>query len=338
MHRKMFKQKVIIAYAAIIILGILLLHPISPAKAQTCSCAGSPLITSQSIGSTSQGKLLLGLTYEYNNISDLYSGDTQLDNTNQRLNTTTALFEANYGLTERLALTGTITYNRKYRETGLQTPGDPETLTTSGIGDGLLLLKYNVKNQTIWDPYHISVGGGVKIPFGSTSLKSNGFTLNADMQPGTGAWDGLLWGYASRTFKKSNRNIFTMGTYRRTGVNERFNSTDRYRFGNELILILGTTGPIAGRWSYAFMLRYRSSSSDRRNGAKLPSTGGKWVKLKPNINYQLSDRFNLQLSGQLPVYQRLKGTQPTTSFILSGSVFYMLGKKNEGIIGGELYE
>lgn len=325
-------------YSTLFIIVGILLCPADLLFAQTCSCAGAPLIGSQILGSTSKGNLFLGLTYEYNNISDLYSGSTHLDNKNQRRSTTTALLEVNYGLTDRLALTGTFTYNRKHRETGLQTPGDSESLTINGIGDGLFLIKYSLHNQTLWEPYQIAIGGGAKIPFGSTSLQSNGFTLNADMQPGTGAWDGILWTYLSKTFLKSNINLYMTSTYRRTGTNERFKSSDKYRFGNELVSVLGASGPLINKWSYTFMFRYRSTSSDRRNGSALPSTGGKWFKLKPGINYQLSNRLNFQLSGQLPIYQYLEGTQPTTSFIISGSLFFNLNSNNKGILQGEFYE
>lgn len=302
---------------------------------QTCSCAGAPLIGSQSLGSTAEGNLMLGLTYEYNDISSLYTGSDQLRNQTTTRSTSTALLEANYGITERLSVTGTFTYISKDRKTGLQNPDFSESLTTSGIGDGLFLLKYTLHQQSLWEPYQIAVGGGAKIPFGHFSLRNNGLPLNADMQPGTGAWDAVGWSYLSRTLRAHDINLFMTNSFRLTGSAERFNASDEFQFGNELVSVLGAAGPITDKFSYIFTIRYRSTSSDRRNGEKLPTTGGKWLNLNPSLNYQLSDRIGLRLSGKLPVYQHLNGTQPTTTYTISGSIFFSLNKNDRGFIYGK---
>lgn len=302
--------------------------------AQTCSCAGAPLIGSQSLGSTAEGNLVLGLTYEYNDISSLYNGSRQLENQTATRSTSTALLEANYGITSRLSVTSTFTYIQKYRKTGLQNPDFSESITTSGIGDGLFLLKYTLHQQTLWDPYHIAVGGGAKIPFGNFSLTNDGLPLNADMQPGTGAWDGVIWGYLTRTLRAHDINIFINNSFRLTGSAERFSSSDEFQFGNELVSDLGAGGPLVDKLSYMVTVRYRSTSSDRRNGEKLPTTGGKWIFLKPALNYQLSDRLSARISGQLPIYQHLNGTQPTTTYTFSASIFFSLNKTDGGFIYG----
>ncbi len=302
---------------------------------QTCSCAGAPLLGSQSLGSTAQGNLTLGLTYEYNDISSLYSGSKELSNHTSVRSTSTALLEANYGITERLSVTATFTHISKNRQTGLQNPGFSESVTTTGIGDGLFLLKYTLHQQTLWEPYQIAVGGGSKIPFGSFSLRNNGLPLNADMQSGTGAWDAVGWSYLSRTLRAYDISIFLTNSYRLTGSADRFNATDEFQFGNELVSELGVTGPLLDKFSYLFKVRYRSTSSDLQNEEKLPNTGGKWLNLNPGLNYQVSDQIGLRLSGNLPVYQHLNGTQPTTSYTISGSIFFSLNKNDSGFIYGK---
>lgn len=305
------------------------------ANGQTCSCAGAPLIGSQTIGSTGGGNLVLGLTFEHNEISSLYNGSEELENETVRRNTQTLLFEANYGLSDRLSLSGTLTYIQKYRKTGLQNPDFTETLTTGGIGDGLFMLKYAIHPQTLWEPYQIALGAGIKVPFGTTSLRSNGLALNADMQPGTGAWDGVGWSYLSYTFRAHDINVFAINSYRLTGTNERFTAFDEFRFGNEFVSEVGSSGPVLDRLSYLLTIRYRSSSSDLRNGEKLPTTGGKWINLRPGLNYQLSNRWGLRISGKLPVFQHLNGTQPTTTFTLSGSIFFSFNRNAQGFIYGK---
>lgn len=296
--------------------------------AQTCSCAGAPLISSQSISSASEGNLLAGITHQYNDISNLYSGSSQLENRTVTRNTQSTLLEINYGITERLTFSGTATYVQKLRKSGLQNPGNVTILQTRGIGDGLLMLKYVLHQNTIREQYQLALGGGVKVPFGRSELKENGLPLNADMQPGTGAWDGVAWSYFSKTFAPATTiNLFWYNSFRLTGKNERFNASDHYQFGNELVSTVGVTNKLIGNLSYIMMAQYRSTASDKRNDKAITNTGGKWINIKPALGYGLTDQISLRVSGELPIYQHLNGTQPTTAFTLSGSLFYNFGNK-----------
>jgi hypothetical protein len=300
----------------------------SIAIAQTCSCAGAPLISSQSISSAAKGNLLVGITHQYNDISSLYAGSTQLENQTVTRNTQSTLLEVNYGITKRLTFSGTTTFVQKYRESGLQNPGNEEILKTRGIGDGLFMLKYVLHQNTIREQYQLALGGGVKVPFGRSDLTQNSLPLNADMQPGTGAWDGVAWSYLSKTFAPATTiNLFWYNSFRLTGSNERFGTADKYEFGNELVSTMGVTNKIVDDLSYLFMLRFRSTASDQRNNNVLPNTGGKWINIKPALGYGLTDQVSLRVSGQIPVYQHLNGTQPTTSYTLSASIFYNFGNR-----------
>lgn len=297
--------------------------------AQSCSCAGAPLLSSQSISSTSAGNLLLGLTYEFNNISDMYEGTRQVKNPPVKRNTQTMLLEANYGLSNRLTVSGTFTIIRKRREAGLQNPGANDVFKSDGIGDGLFMLKYVLHKNTIRSQYQLAVGAGTKVPFGEISERRNGLQLNMDMQPGTGAWDGILWSYFSKTFAPATTiNLFAINTYRFTGRNERFrNSTEGYKFGNEFVSTLGAKDKFFSGFSYVVMFRYRSAGSDQLGDDLQPNTGGKWFSIIPGLNYSVNNNISLRLSSQLPLFQDLNGIQPTTEYTLSASVFYNFKKK-----------
>ncbi len=306
----------------------LLVAGVGSLMGQTCSCAGAPLISSQSISSAAKGNLLLGVTYQYNDISNLYAGSAQLENKTVTRNTQSTLLEVNYGITKRLTFSGTATFVQKFRKSGLQNPGSEETLTTRGIGDGLFMLKYVLHQNTIREQYQLALGGGIKVPFGRSDLTQNSLPLNADMQPGTGAWDGVAWSYLSKTFAPATTvNLFWYNSFRLTGANDRFGVNDEYEFGNELVSTVGITNKIIDDLSYILTLRYRSVATDQRNNNPLPNTGGKWIKLKPALGYGLTDKVSLRVSGQIPVYQQLNGTQPTTAFTLSGSIFYNFGNR-----------
>ena len=307
----------------------------SPLLAQTCSCAGAPLISSQSLGIPEKGNLVVGLTGNFNNIDKLYSGAEELNNRTSERNTFTSLLEINYGLTDRLSFTGAFTYVTKERVTGLQTQAGAQTLQTSGIGDAVLLLKYSLIKQTLWKPYQLVIGGGGKAPFGSNTLRSQGLALNADMQPGTGSWDGIGWMLFSYTLRSKNMHFYTMNSYKINGSAERFGSNDNYGFGDEFNSIAGVQGPAFNKFSYGFKLKYRSSEQDLRNDSLMPSTGGKWLNAELGFTYQLSDRFSLQAAGEVPLYRDVVGTQPTTSYIVNTSLFFSLKKLKSGFNFGK---
>ena len=315
----------IVRFAIQYLIPLLILLPVD-VQGQTCSCAGAPLISSQSISSASEGNFLVGLTYEYNQISNLYAGDNQLINRSVKRNTQSSLLEINYGITDRLTISGTATYVQKTR-TGLQK--SEAQLITRGISDGLLILKYVLHQNTIHKQYQLAVGGGAKIPFGQSSLTDHdGIALNMDMQPGTGAWDGVVWSYFSKTFLPvSTINFFAYSTFRATGSTDRFGSDDKYEFGNEWVVKAGVSDDFLPRLSYVGMISYRSTSSDQRNGHKLPNTGGKWFNLEPTLRYSLTPGLSVKASGKIPIYQYLNGFQPTTTYTVSLSLFYNFGKR-----------
>jgi len=304
------------------------------ALSQTCSCAGAPLLGTQSAGATGAGNLLFGVTYEFNQITNLYTGSEQITNDSADRNTQSTLVEINYGITDRLSASGTFSYVRKQRTSGIGIPGGNQTSTTAGIGDGIALLRYTLLPQSLWNRYHIAVGGGVKAPLGSSSLNNpNGRRFNADMQPGTGAWDGVFWSSLGLNFLPvSTASISLTNSFRLTGTNERFVEGDDYRFGNEFISILGISNTITDRISYNINTRYRSTSSDQRNSISQPNTGGKWVTLIPDLYISTSERTSVKLSGQIPLYQDLSGLQPSTTYALSASFFININSSQNTFI------
>jgi len=307
----------------ILLLLVSYIRPLST-MGQTCSCAGAPLISSQSISSTSRGNFLLGITMDHNQITDLYSADRELSNNTTERSTQSVLLELNYGITNRITLSGTATYVRK-RRFGIQSSDE---VITRGIGDALILMKYVLHQNTIRSQYQLAVGSGVKIPVGKSNLTRDGIALNLDMQPGTGAWDGVFWTYFSKTFMPASTiNLFLYSTYRLTGSADRFGGNDRYKFGNEWITNLGVTNAITPELSYIAMINYRSTKTDQRNGQAQPNTGGYWLNIEPALRYKLSDGLSVKVSGKLPVYQYLNGLQPTTTYTASVSLFYNFGKR-----------
>jgi hypothetical protein len=298
--------------------------------AQTCSCAGAPLLNSQSMGAVKKGNVVLGVTADFNKIDKLYSGADELNNRSSERETFTSLFEVNYGLSSRFTFSGTFSFVQKSRTTGLQGSINSRELETSGIGDAVVMLKYDVIEQTLWRPYQLMVGGGVKAPIGSNSIRTDGIALNADMQPGTGSWDGIGWALFSYTLRSQNMSFYTINSFKKNSSASRFSQDDQYRFGDELNSILGVSRPAYDRFSLSLQLKFRAAEADLRNDSKMPSTGGEWMNLAPGLGYTITDRFSIQLAGEVPVYQNVNGTQPTTTYKLTASLFFSLKRSDSG--------
>ena len=299
------------------------------AAAQTCSCAGASLISSQSTGLVGEGKLFIALTSDFKEISSLYSGSDQIENDFVKRSTLSNLLELHYGITDRVTVTATFSHVLKTKESGLGPTTKNQELSTSGFGDSVFMLKYAVLTQSLYQRYQIALGAGVKAPTGISSLRNNGFLLNSDMQPGTGSWDGLAWTYASRNFPRIETELYMMGTLQITGEYDRFSDRDRYRFGNEIVLQPGVVGKLYNRIYYRLAGQFRSASPDRRNGTMMPNSGGTWMQIRSGLLSYISETVQFQIFGSVPFYQKVNGIQPSLSYTMGASLFFQFGGEEQ---------
>jgi hypothetical protein len=75
---------------------------------------------------------------------------------------------------------------------------------------------------------------------------------------------------------------------------------------------------------FSFVARFRHTAPDKFGGADLPNTGGSWISLVPGLNIKVTDELTVRASGQFPVYRELTGTQLTTTYTASVTVFYVI--------------
>lgn len=295
---------------------------------QACSCGGAPLTNALELPTSAAGVWQFGFTYQYNSISDVVSGSDQLTDDTRRRSVHAGLMEISYGLSGRLTVSGLFTLLQQER-TSQAGHGAGEFLRTRGIGDGLLLLKYNLIPYSVQSQRQVAVGAGVKIPFGESSLRSNNILIAADMQPGSGAWDAVLWGYLSQgLYRHLPIGVTASATYRFTGTNNRFGtSSEGYNFGDELVATLSGTYRSFGKTDITAGFRYRSVTADRFADQELPNSGGRWLNLAPGLSYEISKAVSAGVAGELPLYRKLDGTQLTTDYRLSVALFFNLGDK-----------
>ena len=282
-----------------------------------CSCNSTPLLGSLELPATSAGSWQFAVTYDYNNVTDSYVGTKQIDLVPE-FKTHSGLFEVSYGLTPRFSVSTLISFVQQNRNT-------PSSLTrTRGFGDAAVLLKYSVIQMTAAGQRSAAIGAGPKIPLGKSKLRNkNGILYSESLQPGTGAWDLILWGYAFQGFQPvTPANLFATASYRINGKNWR-----NFEYGNELSLTVGSSYITTTPFDFSLLLRYRTIGEHTINGNTEPNTGGTWFSVMPGINVKVSNALSFRVSGEIPLYRNLKGAQLTTTYTTSVSLFYTIAKK-----------
>ncbi len=251
------------------------------------------------------------------------------DDSRQRV-TYSLIMTTAYTLTKKLSVEGLFSWVRQERRIR-QNGGFQDFTATSGIGDAILLFRYSYLTTGQW---HLTAGLGPKIPLGASDVASDlGITLNADLQPGSGAWDGifnhriLFSGFGRPSLILSNNIIV-----RTTGTNDDYLGSQSYQFGNEIQLITG----IADQWLLAKQLfnisintRFRQVEMDKNNQEWLPNTGGSWLFILPALGWLPTPNITISLMSELPLYSRVVGTQLTPNYRFNVGVYYLLNKKED---------
>ncbi|MCH8171290.1 MAG: hypothetical protein IIB07_09250 [Bacteroidetes bacterium] len=292
---------------------------------QACCSAGSPLLSSIEVSSLQKGVLRFGFTYEFNYLNDVFTQTTNINDNTRRRIVHSVLFETNYGITSNLSVSSLFTFINQ-RRIIFSSLATQNKISTLGIGDAVVLVKYNFMPLSILNKNEFSIGAGVKIPFGESTLKNQGILLPADLQPGSGSWDFLLSAYGSKSFFPSlPLNIFGNASFRINGINNRFGDKfEGYSFGNEIIATLGAGYRTNSIWDFSLMFRYRNSQPDEFAQNEIANTGGNWLYIVPGINANLNNQITVRVSGSVPLYRDLTGTQLTTTYTTNFTIFYTL--------------
>ncbi len=300
--------------------------------AQTCCSGGIPLSNSIGLPIENQGAWQFSLSYDYNRLNTLLSGTDHLDDDSRLRITQSLLFNTGYTITNDLSVELLFTYINQKRE--INQFGNTNIDETYGFGDAVLLFKYNF-NDLLGGSNTLRLGAGPKIPLGVSDKKNdNGILYNPDLQPGSGAWDLILWSTYLQSYDFRPSGTFSGSLiYRHTGTNNNyFNNTTTYRFGSEFQAFLNYADQFV--ISKALIdpgigFKYRQASEDEIGGASLENTGGKWVNLVPSLNIHLSKNLLLISKAEIPLYSYVEGTQLTPTYRITAGLFLTLSKKSE---------
>ena len=305
---------------------------IPKSMAQTCCSGGVPLSNNLGLPNEGKGVVLLGINYDYNNLNTLNTGNTRLDDSSRQRITNSLLLNFGYAFTDKLAVETLLTWVNQSRI--ITQFGNKNITETSGVGDAVILLKYAIPeflgNRTIF-----SIGIGAKLPLGDSDiLTDQGIQLTADLQPGSGAWDGLGWASVSKGLNvRPSASISGSVTFRLTGVNNSYlNNAASYEFGDEIQTNIGYTDQILFLntiFNLGLVFKYRKAFRDKIDNQEIPNTGGDWVFLRPEIGVQLTPKIAINSRIELPIYSYVEGTQLTPTIRISTGIIMKLINKNK---------
>ena len=234
------------------------------------------------------------ISYDINVLKTLKTGTETLNERNRQRITQSLMLQTGYSISERFSTDIFVPLIRQERR--ISNPGLTDDIQqTNGIGDMVLLLKYNLIYK---GPINWTVGVGPKFPTGATDFKRNGILLGADLQPGSGAWDGIAWTYLIHQIKsRKSMSVTLIANYRYTGTNENFRLDQSYRFGRDFQLIAGIADRLVlGKTIVdpSISFRYRNAGQDEAGGNEIPNTGGEWVFINPMVTFAIGSKLSRQ--------------------------------------------
>jgi len=307
----------------------LLISNVYITNAQTCCSGGVPLSNNLGLSQEDKGTIQLGLNYDYNNLNTLNSGSETL-NDNSRLRITHAiLLNASYAITNNFSVEGLFTWVNQRRK--ISQFGNENLDQSSGIGDGVLLLKYSFPD-VISTNSDLTLGLGTKIPLGSsTELDSRGILLINDLQPGSNAWDFIYWLSASKRFNfRPSLSTSIRFTYRNTGTDNDYLGNSTYKYGNEFQGFLSFSDQftfLKTLTNPSISFKYRNTLKDQTGGGKLDNTGGNWVFIIPNFSINITPNIAFSTKAELPIYSNVDGTQLTPTYRITSGILFKIKPK-----------
>ncbi len=285
--------------------------------------------------SSSKGTWQISPSYDLNYLNTLKIGNQIVDDASRQRLTQSILLETGYSITDHLHLSTMFTY--VFQSRIIEGESGTNTDFLHGLGDAILLFTYRAGGG-IGQKWEMLLGAGPKIPLGRSDMKSkDGITYNADLQPGSGAWDGIFWGLVSRSgILRPSSNLSLRLIYRYTGINKDYLGFTDYGFGNEFQVIAGLSEQIligTKIFNPSVLVRFRSAGVDSQGGRELPNTGGRWVYIVPGLVYQATPDIHARLAVEMPLYSYLQGVQLTTNFRITAGLYFKIGgTKKSGII------
>ncbi len=305
-------------------------------KSQTCCSGGVPIVSNLGFGSANKKVLQLSANLDYNKLTSLYTNSEKLDDGLRKRTTHAYLIRANYTFSSKFAVESFFSFVHQGR-TIYGNTGEEFKESSFGIGDPAVLLIYELFDN----PFTFRIGAGPKIPLGATDRRnSQDLTLVEDLQPGSGAWDLVL--FSSLEYALPSRPsavLFTNYIQSFTGTNPSSRGGNfNYEFGDDIQIISGISDQLLvfkNIITPGIAFRYKAARNDLVNGNDIPGTGGDWLFMKFSTGFALSNESSLNISVETPLYTRVNDTQLSPTLILNFAFAHTFDFNNYQVLKNE---
>lgn len=153
----------------------------------------------------------------------------------------------------------------------------------------------------------VAFNAGLKLPTGEHEVaNAAGDRAERTLQPGTGTTDLLLGGYFGRGFDALGVNAFAQA-----GLQYAIDERAGYRPGDRWTFDIGASYELTHNLAALAQINLLWARRDRGAEAEPDSTGGEFVFFNPGLSVSLSPKTQAYLLVQVPLYQRVNGTQLT---------------------------
>jgi hypothetical protein len=297
---------------------------ITRAYSQSCCSGGVPISNNLGLPASEEKTLQFAMSYDLNLLNTLKDGSNKLDDNSRKRLTHSILLQGGYVFNKKWStelLASWIQQERIIRQFG-----NTNQTTTRGLGDAVILVKYKLLSNNI-KGIRWFIGAGPKFPTGSSNEKDkNNISLNADLQPGSGALDAIAWTQFSKNSKRRPSLTYSgTATFSLKGKNNNYLGSQVYQFGNEWIIIAGIADQFVTSgflWGASVQTIYRRAFQDENDGEKTPGTGGRWIFIRPGFTIKPGRTSAINISASVPAYSWVRDTQLTPTVKYNAGFYF----------------
>lgn len=274
----------------LIVSGAVGLIPSRASACASCGC-GDPTLTAMGMEKPFKHRIRLSLEQR----AGVHSSYAQQERT---LIARTAL-TGSYSPTSFLTFAALLPFFAAHTQTD-QKAGK----TVYGLGDFELMARALIFRDRSFSPRHlIGLLAGIKTPTGPRRTDSSGYPATADLQPGSGSWDGLFG--AQYHYFGDSVSFFLSASYRLSST-----GYVNYKRGSVLGATAFVQTPIVRRIAVGSGLDTSwTMQSVLSSGALAPNTGGMLVSLTYGVLFAIRTDWLLRVQLQTPIIQRWIGSQ-----------------------------
>lgn len=274
-------------------------------------CSANPVAGSVNIGTLTKNTFRTITYYRYSFSDTYFDGDKHSDFNfvkNASYNFVSSILS--YGVSNKITVETELGY---YINKSEVFNTKPEYISKGwGFSNGVLSLKYGIfkKNEI-----ELTAAAGAKFPFTRKQQTIDGVELPQTAQPSTGAFGFVGQFFISKSWAKKGLRSFLIYRTEINGTN-----SVEYKTGTSYSTSLFISKSMNYHWMGILQIRNESRERDVRENKTIAASGGTVFFVSPQINYTITQKWNISALVDFPVYRYYNGTQLSNKYAFSVNI------------------